>query len=118
MVWNVYPRDLMAELERLQRGYPQSLDHIASIRGSGRSRYPALNVGGDYIACLPCGENQIAFVVADVAGKGMTAALVMAVGALIGGWLGGKLAGKIKPSTLRWTVVTIGVIVAIIYFVR
>ncbi len=46
------------------------------------------------------------------------AALVMAVGALIGGTLGGKLAGKVKPSTLRWTVVTIGVIVAIIYFVR
>ena len=46
------------------------------------------------------------------------AALVMAVGALIGGTLGGKLAGRIKPSTLRWTVVTIGVIVAIIYFVR
>lgn len=47
-----------------------------------------------------------------------SAAVVMAVGALIGGVLGGKLAGKIKPSTLRWTVVTIGVIVAIIYFVR
>jgi len=47
-----------------------------------------------------------------------SAALVMAVGALVGGTLGGKLAGKIKPSTLRWTVVTIGVIVAIIYFVR
>jgi uncharacterized protein len=47
-----------------------------------------------------------------------SAALVMALGALIGGMLGGKLAGKIKPSTLRWTVVTIGVIVAIIYFVR
>ncbi len=46
------------------------------------------------------------------------AALVMAVGALIGGTLGGKLAGRIKPSTLRWTVVTIGVIVSIIYFVR
>jgi len=45
-------------------------------------------------------------------------ALVMAVGALIGGNLGGRLAGKIKPSTLRWTVVTIGVIVAIIYLVR
>ncbi|MBL8101679.1 MAG: sulfite exporter TauE/SafE family protein [Anaerolineales bacterium] len=45
-------------------------------------------------------------------------AAVMAVGALVGGVLGGKLAGKIKPSTLRWTVVTIGVIVAIIYFVR
>jgi len=47
-----------------------------------------------------------------------TVALVMAVGALIGGWLGGKLAGKIKPSTLRWTVVTIGVIVSIIYIIR
>jgi hypothetical protein len=42
----------------------------------------------------------------------------MAVGALIGGTLGGKLAGRIKPSTLRWTVVTIGVIVAVIYFAR
>ena len=45
-------------------------------------------------------------------------ALVMAVGALIGGTLGGRLAGKIKPSTLRWTVVTIGVIISINYFVR
>jgi len=45
-------------------------------------------------------------------------ALVMAIGALIGGALGGRLAGKIKPSTLRWTVVTIGVIISIIYFVR
>jgi len=47
-----------------------------------------------------------------------SAALVMAAGALIGGVLGGKLAGRIKPSTLRWTGVTIGVIVSIIYFVR
>jgi hypothetical protein len=45
-------------------------------------------------------------------------ALIMAVGALIGGTLGGKLAGRIKPSTLRWTVVVIGVIISIIYFVR
>ena len=47
-----------------------------------------------------------------------SAALVMAVGALIGGILGGKLAGRIKPSTLRWTVVVIGVVISIIYFVR
>ncbi len=47
-----------------------------------------------------------------------SAVLVMAVGALIGGVLGGRLAGRIKPSTLRWTVVTIGVIISIIYFVR
>jgi len=47
-----------------------------------------------------------------------SAALVMAVGALIGGTLGGKLAGRIKPATLRWTVVGIGVLISIIYFVR
>lgn len=47
-----------------------------------------------------------------------SAALVMAVGALIGGAAGGRLAGRIKPNTLRWTVVTIGVLVALIYLVR
>ncbi|HSJ89014.1 MAG TPA: sulfite exporter TauE/SafE family protein [Anaerolineales bacterium] len=47
-----------------------------------------------------------------------SAAFVMAIGALIGGTLGGRLAGRIKPSTLRWTVITIGVIIAILYFVR
>ncbi len=45
-------------------------------------------------------------------------ALVMMVGALIGGMLGGRLAGRVKPATLRWIVVVIGVIVSIIYFVR
>jgi uncharacterized membrane protein YfcA len=47
-----------------------------------------------------------------------SAALVMAAGAILGGMLGGKLAGRIKPATLRWVVVTIGVTVAIIYLVR
>jgi hypothetical protein len=46
------------------------------------------------------------------------AALVMAVGALIGGAVGGRLAGRVRPAVLRWTVVTIGVIVAVIYLVR
>ncbi len=45
-------------------------------------------------------------------------ALVMAAGALIGGALGGRLAGRIKPSTLRWTVVGIGVILSIVYFLK
>jgi uncharacterized membrane protein YfcA len=46
------------------------------------------------------------------------AAVVMAVGALAGGALGGRLAGKIKPITLRKIVVTVGLVVAIVYFVR
>jgi uncharacterized protein len=47
-----------------------------------------------------------------------TVALVMAVGALLGGVLGGRLAGKVKPSTLRWVVVGIGVVVAVVYWVK
>ncbi len=46
------------------------------------------------------------------------AAVVMGVGAIVGGMLGGRLAGYVRPIILRWIVVTIGVIVAIIYFVR
>lgn len=45
-------------------------------------------------------------------------AAVMAVGALLGGALGGRLAGRVKQATLRWMVVTIGVVVAIFYLVR
>jgi uncharacterized membrane protein YfcA len=47
-----------------------------------------------------------------------SAALVMAVAALAGGALGGRLAGRIQPTMLRWIVVTVGVLVAIIYLVR
>ncbi|MGB7621137.1 MAG: sulfite exporter TauE/SafE family protein [Terriglobia bacterium] len=45
-------------------------------------------------------------------------ALVMAVGALAGGALGGRLAGRIRPVVLRWIVVTVGVVVAVIYFIK
>lgn len=45
-------------------------------------------------------------------------ALVMAVCALAGGATGGKLAGKINPSVLRWVVVGIGLIVAVVYFLK
>jgi uncharacterized membrane protein YfcA len=45
-------------------------------------------------------------------------AAVMAVGALAGGVLGGKLAGSINPATLRWLVVSIGVVIAIVYWIK
>ena len=47
-----------------------------------------------------------------------SAMVVMAVGALVGGALGGRLAGRIRPEMLRRIVVTAGVIIALIYFVR
>jgi uncharacterized membrane protein YfcA len=45
-------------------------------------------------------------------------AVVMALGSLLGGVMGGRLAGRIHPSALQWTVVAIGIIVAIIYLIR
>jgi uncharacterized membrane protein YfcA len=45
-------------------------------------------------------------------------ALVMAACSLFGGWLGGKLARKVKPASFRWIVVSIGIGVAIIYFIK
>lgn len=46
MYRSLYPRDVFAELERLQRELEQSFDLLPSIRGAGRGGYPALNVGG------------------------------------------------------------------------
>jgi uncharacterized membrane protein YfcA len=43
---------------------------------------------------------------------------VMFASAMAGGWIGGAIATRIPPAVLRWTVVTIGVVIAIIYFVR
>lgn len=42
---SLFPRDLFAELDRLQRGMQQSFDPNPSIRGLTRG-FPALNVGG------------------------------------------------------------------------
>lgn len=65
------------------------------------------------------GANGAAAVIFIFSGKiAWTIALVMAAGALIGGTLGGRLAGHIKPDALRWTVVSIGIALAIIYFSR
>jgi HSP20 family protein len=42
----MFPRDIFADLARLQRELQQSFDAGPSIRGIGRSGFPALNVGG------------------------------------------------------------------------
>lgn len=41
----VFPRDVFAELDRLQRAMQQSSDFSPSIRGVARGGYPAMNVG-------------------------------------------------------------------------
>ncbi|NML27784.1 Hsp20/alpha crystallin family protein [Zoogloea dura] len=42
---SLFPRDVLAELDRLQRGMQQQGDVSPSIRGTGRGGYPAMNVG-------------------------------------------------------------------------
>jgi HSP20 family protein len=46
MYRSLFPRDLFAELDRLQQELQQAYEFSPSIRGAGRGGFPALNVGG------------------------------------------------------------------------
>lgn len=56
---------------------PQTLPQLAHI-GFAATYRPALNVGGDFYDVIETGPDEIYFVVGDVSGKGMPAALLMA----------------------------------------
>ncbi|HMM77282.1 MAG TPA: Hsp20/alpha crystallin family protein [Gammaproteobacteria bacterium] len=43
---SLFPRDIFAEFDRLQRELQQRFDAQSSIRGLARGAFPALNVGG------------------------------------------------------------------------
>ena len=45
MYRTVFPRDIVAEVERLQREMQQAFDLSPSIRGMARGSFPAMNVG-------------------------------------------------------------------------
>lgn len=45
MYRSLFPRDMFAELDRLQREMSTAFEPSPSIRGLGRGGYPALNVG-------------------------------------------------------------------------
>ena len=46
MYQSLFPRDLFAELDRLQREMREAFELTPSIRGLGRGGFPALNIGG------------------------------------------------------------------------
>lgn len=46
MYRSLFPRDMFAEMDRLQRDMQQAFDLSPTIRGFGRHGFPALNVGG------------------------------------------------------------------------
>lgn len=45
-------------------------------------------------------------------------ALTMAIGGLLGGALGGRLANHLRPSVLRWIVVSCGTLIGVSYFFK
>jgi sigma-B regulation protein RsbU (phosphoserine phosphatase) len=59
-----------------QRLFPESPPEMASLELSGVC-YPARGVGGDYYDFIALGPGKIGIAVADVAGKGISAALLM-----------------------------------------
>lgn len=46
MYRSLFPRDVFAEMDRLQRDMQQAFDLSPTIRGLARNGFPALNVGG------------------------------------------------------------------------
>ena len=46
MYGSLFPRDVLAELSRMQSDVQRAFDISPSIRGLGRGGFPALNVGG------------------------------------------------------------------------
>ncbi len=66
--------ELAAEIQR--RLLPERLPRLAGLEVLGWSR-PARHVGGDFYDLMPLAGDRLAAVVADVAGKGMPAALLV-----------------------------------------
>lgn len=46
MYRSMFPRDIFAEFDRLQRELQQAFDTNPNIRGAGYGAFPALNIGG------------------------------------------------------------------------
>jgi sigma-B regulation protein RsbU (phosphoserine phosphatase) len=70
-------RDLEMAARVQQRLLPESAPRVAGLDLAGGC-VPMRAVGGDYFDFLPLDDRHLAMAVADVAGKGMPAALVMA----------------------------------------
>ena len=54
---------------------PQGLNDFPHLAVTG-VQFPCTEVGGDYFDVIACGEDRTAFMIADVSGKGLGAALV------------------------------------------
>ena len=71
-------RDIALATEVQKRLLPEGLPQTA-FASTGAYTLAARNVGGDYYDFLKVGEHSLGIALADVAGKGIAAALIMAV---------------------------------------
>ncbi len=88
-------RELEFATEVQQRLFPQCPPQVAHLQLSGIC-YPARDVGGDYYDFLELENGQVGIAVADVSGKGISAALLMSV-------LQASLRAQARATTARMT---------------
>ena len=75
---NAWEEEELKPAERTQaRLFPQSLPRLRTLEYTGFCK-PARGVGGDYYDFLSLGQDKLGIALADVSGKGVAAALLMA----------------------------------------
>jgi sigma-B regulation protein RsbU (phosphoserine phosphatase) len=84
-------QDIAVAASIQQRILPEALPLIAGYDAAGIN-IPTKSVGGDYYDCIPLSDGRYALVIADVAGKGIPAALlVSSLHAYLNAYLEGTL---------------------------
>jgi putative ABC transport system permease protein len=71
-------RELLLATEVQKRLFPENPPHTASLELAGVC-VPARGVGGDYYDFIDLGQHRLGIALADVAGKGIAAALIMSI---------------------------------------
>jgi sigma-B regulation protein RsbU (phosphoserine phosphatase) len=71
-------RELLLATEVQKRLFPENPPHTASLELAGVC-VPARGVGGDYYDFIDLGHHRLGIALADVAGKGIAAALIMSI---------------------------------------
>jgi sigma-B regulation protein RsbU (phosphoserine phosphatase) len=91
-----FEREAKAAADIQQRLLPRTRPHIPGYVFDGHNK-PCYECGGDYFDCLRMGPDRTGVVLSDVAGKGMGAAMLMAV---IQATLQASAGGEPEPGEL------------------